>query len=46
MAKEIDQKIQQLKTESQRQQRFIDNLTHELRTPLTSIIGYAELLKV
>ena len=36
MAKEIDQKIQQLKTESQRQQRFIDNLTHELRTPLTS----------
>ena len=45
MAKEIDQKIQQLKTESQRQQRFIDNLTHELRTPLTSIIGYAELLK-
>ena len=45
MAKQIDQKIQQLKTESQRQQRFIDNLTHELRTPLTSIIGYAELLK-
>lgn len=45
MAMEIDQKIRQLKTESQRQQRFIDNLTHELRTPLTSIIGYAELLK-
>lgn len=45
MAGEIEQKINQLQKESERQQRFIDNLTHELRTPLTSIIGYAELLK-
>lgn len=45
MAAEIESKIQQLEEESQRQQRFIDNLTHELRTPLTSIIGYAELLQ-
>lgn len=45
MASEIEQKINQLEKESQRQQRFIDDLTHELRTPLTSIIGYAELLQ-
>lgn len=47
MADNIELKINQLKEEGQRQQRFIDNLTHELRTPLTSIIGYADyLLKV
>jgi len=45
MASEIEHKINQLEKESERQQRFIDNLTHELRTPLTSIIGYAELLQ-
>lgn len=45
MASEIEHKINQLKEESQRQQRFVDNLTHELRTPLTSIIGYAEFLQ-
>lgn len=45
MATEIEQKINQLESDSERQQRFIDNLTHELRTPLTSIIGYAELLQ-
>ncbi|WHH60880.1 HAMP domain-containing sensor histidine kinase [Petroclostridium sp. X23] len=44
MADKIEQKINQLEEEGQRQQRFIDNLTHELRTPLTSIIGYAEYL--
>ncbi|MGI6224985.1 MAG: sensor histidine kinase [Peptococcales bacterium] len=45
MAEEIEQKINQLESDSERQQRFVDNLTHELRTPLTSIIGYAELLQ-
>jgi signal transduction histidine kinase len=44
MAEKIEQKMNLLKAEGQRQQRFIDNLTHELRTPLTSIIGYAEYL--
>lgn len=44
MADEIESKITQLQQESQKKQRFIDNLAHELRTPLTSIIGYAELL--
>ncbi|SMB90693.1 Signal transduction histidine kinase [Desulfonispora thiosulfatigenes DSM 11270] len=45
MASEVEAKISELEKESERQRRFIDNLTHELRTPLTSIIGYAELLK-
>jgi signal transduction histidine kinase len=44
MAEEIENKVAQLKLESQNKQDFIDNLTHELRTPLTSIIGYSELL--
>lgn len=44
MAKQIENKINELKEEGERKQRFIDNLTHELRTPLTSIIGYSELL--
>jgi signal transduction histidine kinase len=44
MAEKVEQKVNQLQAEGERQQRFIDNLTHELRTPLTSIIGYAEYL--
>jgi signal transduction histidine kinase len=45
MAEEVEKKILELQDETERKQRFIDNLTHELRTPLTSIIGYAELLQ-
>lgn len=45
MASEIERRINQLEKESERKQRFIDNLTHEIRTPLTSIIGYAEVLQ-
>lgn len=44
MAEQVENKINELKEEGERKQRFIDNLTHELRTPLTSIIGYSELL--
>lgn len=44
MAEQIENKINELKIEGERKQRFIDDLTHELRTPLTSIIGYSELL--
>ena len=44
MAEQIENKMNELKVEGDRKQRFIDNLTHELRTPLTSIIGYSELL--
>jgi signal transduction histidine kinase len=45
MAEEIEHKISELRSETEKKQRFIDNLSHELRTPLTSIIGYSELLK-
>jgi len=44
MAEEIEKRIDELKEESQRKQKFIDNLAHELRTPLTSIIGYSDTL--
>lgn len=45
MAKEIQQKIEELNRESQRKQAFVDNLGHELRTPLTAIIGYSDILR-
>jgi signal transduction histidine kinase len=45
MATEIEKRINELRSEGERKQRFIDNLTHELRTPLTSVIGYSELLQ-
>jgi signal transduction histidine kinase len=45
MADEVENKIFVLEDETQRKQRFIDNLTHELKTPLTSIIGYSALLQ-
>lgn len=44
MADEIEKKVNELREESERKQKFIDNLTHELRTPLTSIIGYSDTL--
>ncbi|MFD3158357.1 ATP-binding protein [Haloimpatiens sp. FM7330] len=44
MADEIENKITELKHQSDTKQRLVDNITHELRTPLTSIIGYAEVL--
>lgn len=43
MAEQVEEKVTELERESEKRQKFIDNLTHELRTPLTSIIGYAEL---
>lgn len=45
MADVIEDKIRELKKNSDDKQRFIDDLTHELRTPLTSIIGYADFLR-
>jgi len=44
MAEQVEENMEALKEETQRQQRFVDNVTHELRTPLTSIIGYADFL--
>lgn len=45
MIQVIEEKIDELKENSNEKQRFIDNLTHEIKTPVTSIIGYSELLQ-
>jgi len=45
MANEIEKHIQELKEETERKQRFADNLAHEMRTPLTAILGYAEYIQ-
>ncbi len=45
MADTIQEKILELQSKTEAQQRFIDNFTHELRTPLTAIVGYADYLR-
>ncbi len=44
MADNIQEMIDKLNEEADKQKHFFDNFTHEIRTPLTSIIGYADLL--
>lgn len=44
MRKSVQQAIQGLEAEQQKQKLFFDSVTHELKTPLTAIIGYAEIL--
>ncbi|HHW48906.1 MAG TPA: HAMP domain-containing histidine kinase [Clostridiaceae bacterium] len=44
MGQDIKAMIGQLKTEQEKQKKFLDNVTHEIRTPLTNILGYADLL--
>jgi signal transduction histidine kinase len=44
MAQTIEAQITELKLESERKQRFIDDLAHEMRTPLASISGYTQYL--
>ena len=46
MAQRIENAMEDLKTENEIRQNFIDNLAHELRTPLTSIYGFAEYLSL
>jgi two-component system sensor histidine kinase ArlS len=45
MAYNINQLIQSLKDEKNKQQEFFNNMTHEIRTPLTTIIGYADIIE-
>lgn len=45
MTVSIQKQNDTLARESERRQRFIDDLSHELRTPTTSISGYATLLR-
>lgn len=46
MSDKVEQTIENLKEETDRKQRLVDNLAHELRTPLTAISGYAEYLQM
>ena len=45
MAQAVEQHMQALEEESQRQKRFVGAFTHELKTPMTAILGYADLLR-
>lgn len=45
MAKVIEEKIHELRLESEKKDQFVANFSHELKTPLTSIIGYADSLR-
>ena len=44
MADKIQTQIAELTDETDKKQRFIDDLAHELRTPLAAISGYAQYL--
>ncbi len=45
MADELEQYIEQLKDNMERQEQFMGDFAHELKTPMTAIIGYADLLR-
>lgn len=44
MATEVDNAVDELKTEERRKTQFVSDVSHELRTPLTAIRGAAETL--
>ena len=44
MAQAVQNHIDELNENAQRQQLFIGGLTHEFKTPLTSVIGHSETL--
>lgn len=45
MSKSIENYINSLKNEKEKQNVFFNNATHQLKTPLTSIIGYSDLIE-
>lgn len=45
MADNIQDNINQMEEDMDRQNQFVGNFTHELKTPMTSIIGYADLIR-
>lgn len=45
MAKKLNQDIEAIRIEKEKQELFVSSLSHEIRTPLTSIIGYAQMLQ-
>ena len=45
MADKLQENINRLEEDVQRQESFMGAFAHELKTPMTSIIGYADLLR-
>ncbi len=45
MAERLDESMTAMKSELERQERFVGSFAHELKTPMTSIIGYADLIR-
>lgn len=45
MTDRLQENIQRLESEMQRQEAFMGAFAHELKTPMTAIIGYADLLR-
>lgn len=40
----VQEKIEQIKEETQKRDTFVADFTHELKTPMTAIMGYAQML--
>ena len=45
MTERVQENIQRMESEMQRQEAFMGAFAHELKTPMTAIIGYADLLR-
>ena len=45
MAHELEQNVQEIQRNMERQEQFMASFAHELKTPMTAIIGYADLLR-
>lgn len=45
MSLAIEQKIKEIREESEKRNIFVADFTHELKTPMTAIIGYAQMLR-
>lgn len=44
MSRRLEQYVERLQDEKERQHIFFNNVTHDLKTPLTSIIGYSQMM--
>ncbi|MBR6772417.1 MAG: HAMP domain-containing histidine kinase [Clostridia bacterium] len=45
MTEKLEESMNSMKEEMERQERFMGNFAHELKTPMTSVIGYADLIR-